>query len=174
MLVVEMAFESIAPAKLLSTTPDHHFPLPVIWRGIFWQVVSSRVFQGYTTADPLGRTPETRMGADMALEIGSAMVALDPLAVRTSPWIVLLGSSGDGARNGLNVARRGGRAGAFGWVWSTSYAGIFRCSESERRSRHGASGPASLSGIKGGRGDVLIIRRISVAFGIGLDVGQSN
>ena len=148
MLVVEMAFESIAPAKLLSATSKHQLPLPVTWRSIFWQVVSSHIFQGHTTADALGRTPKTCMGVDMVLEIRSAMVALDPLAVRTSPGIVLLGS-GNRARDSLDVARRGGRAGAFRWVWSIFRADFFRCGGSERRSCREASRPASLAGIKG-------------------------
>ena len=112
MLVVEMAFESIAPAKLLSATSKYQLPLPVTWCSIFWQVVSSHIFQGHTTADALGRTPKTYMGVDMALEIRSVMVALDPLTVQTSTEIVLLGSR-NCARNSLNVMRRGDKRGCF-------------------------------------------------------------
>ena len=50
------------------------------------------------------------MGADMVLEIRSAMVVLDPLAVQTRTGIVLLGS-GNRAGNGLNVTRRGDERG---------------------------------------------------------------
>ena len=130
-----MAFESITPAKLLSTTSNHHLPLLVIWCSVFLQVIPSCIFQGHTTADPLGRTPKTCMGADMALEIRSAMVVLDPLAVWTSPVIVLLGSKSC-ARNGLNVAIR---------VWSTSYADSIGCSKSEMPGCHEVSWLVSLA-----------------------------
>ena len=52
------------------------------------------------------------MGVDMALEIRSVMVALDPLTVQTSTEIVLLGSR-NCARNSLNVTRRGDKRGCF-------------------------------------------------------------
>ena len=110
--IVEMAFEGVASAKLLPTAPDHHFTVPAVRCCVFWQIMASRVFKGDTTADPLRGTLETRVGADVPLEIGRTMVALDPLAVRTGPGVVPLGRR-DRARNGLHVARRGRRARAF-------------------------------------------------------------
>lgn len=87
MIIVEVAFESIASAEFLPTSADHHFPLPIVGLGAFRKGVPPSVLQGHTTADPLGWTLKTSVSPDVALEIRRPAVTLDPFAIGTRPGV---------------------------------------------------------------------------------------
>jgi len=145
MVVVEMALESIAPTELLAAASNHRLTPPEVRLGVRRKVVVLYVLYRNPAANPLCRSLETSVSTDMTFEVRGTVVALYPLAIGTSPGVVLrYRGCGNNARGRLDVAGMWGMAGSFG-IFS---APLLRRSNSGTGS--GAGGSASLSRVQGG------------------------
>lgn len=104
MVVVEMAFESIASTEFLAAASNHRLTSPDIRFGAGGDVVILCVLYGDPAANPLCRSLETSVSTDMAFEVRGAVVTLHPFAVGTRPGVVLpFRGRNDIARRRLDV-----------------------------------------------------------------------
>lgn len=109
-----MTLERVPPAELLPTSSNHLFTVVNVGSRVVRDVVHCSRFGGYTAAHPLRGSLETRVCADMSFKIRGTMIALNPLAIGTCPWVGFVCEAGNTAGDGLRVSWKGGRARSLG------------------------------------------------------------